>query len=62
MIVNIRGTIYQSVKEAAVAHGVKENTVYEALSKNRADGIGLGVGGGQKGKKRRKPDVPVSEL
>lgn len=61
MIVDIRGTLYPSVKAAAAAHGVKENTVYEALSKNRTDGIGLGVGGGQKGKKRRKPDAPVSQ-
>lgn len=61
MIVKIRGIIYPSVKAAAAAHGVKENTIYEALSKNRTDGIGLGVGGGQKGKTRRKPDAPIGQ-
>jgi hypothetical protein len=40
--VTIRGTTYPSISEAARAHNVTPQAVWDALERGRADYIGLG--------------------
>jgi len=44
MRVIIRGTIYETVREAAAAFGVTTSYIYQALSRGRPDSIGIGMG------------------
>lgn len=44
MRVKIRGQVFNTVKEAAKAHGVSTTTVYKALDNGREDWIGIGTG------------------
>lgn len=52
MPVKIRGTIYQSHREAAEALGVCDNAISQMLRRlGHAETVGLGLGGGPKGNK-----------
>lgn len=61
MRVTVRGVTYESVKECAKALGVTDVTVYSAISRGKADTIGVGAGRGPKingthrGGRPRKP-------
>ncbi len=46
MRVRIRGTIYETVSDAAKALGVNETTVRTAIRRGREDTVGLGKGRG----------------
>ena len=48
MRVSIREITYPTVREAALAHGVSEGYVYQALSEGRQDSIGIGMGNWRK--------------
>ena len=52
MRVMIRGVTYETVREAAQAHGVSEGYVYQAMSEGRQDGIGIGMGNWRKPRHR----------
>lgn len=44
MKVDVRGTIYNSVREASQKLGVKESSVYSSLARGAAHSLGLGTG------------------
>lgn len=52
MRVMIRGVTYETVREAAQAHGVSEGYVYQAMSEGRQDSIGIGMGNWRKPRDR----------
>lgn len=59
MRVRIRGVTYESVKEAANAHGVTIDNVYLAIRNGRTDNIGVGRGN-HKNHKNIAASIPVS--
>lgn len=59
MTVMIRGKSYSSVKVAARVFGVKPNTIYAALARNRADMVGTGLG---KSPRKRNPTIEPKEI
>ena len=52
MRVTIRGTTYDTVQEAAEAHGVSVGHVYTAVAEGRQDKIGIGMGNWRKPRDR----------
>jgi len=43
MLVEVRGTIYESIKHAASSLGVTKDAIYSALNRGSIDKVGLGT-------------------
>lgn len=52
MRVMIRGVTYETVREAAQAHGVSESYIYRLMTEGRQDIIGVGMGNWRKPRDR----------
>ena len=57
MIVDIRGTLYPSVRAASEALNVSCSTIYMALELGRPDTIGIGRGNGHRRRQRPKKEI-----
>lgn len=57
VIVDIRGTLYPSVRAASEALNVSCSTIYMALELGRPDTIGIGRGNGQRRRQRPKKEI-----
>lgn len=60
MRVAIRGTIYETVNEAAEAMGVQTNTIYRAINMGRIDSVGLGRGTRPERCRKSGKGVPIT--
>lgn len=52
MRVRIRGVTYETVREAAQAHGFSESYIYRLMTEGRQDSIGIGMGNWRKPRDR----------
>lgn len=60
MKVCIRGIVYDNVEEAAKANNVKPCTIYDALRRNKLDGVGTGQGNRVKCPRSGRAPMPVT--
>ena len=52
MRVSIRGVTYETVREAAEAHGMSKSYIYKMVLEGRQDSIGIGMGNWRKPRHR----------